>query len=87
MFKSLRFTLQRSANFTATTTKTFRPFTTTYTFRMPEQLKAEEVNSKTDPSVAKQWDNDVSTEKKFEGQSTSLVPDSTSSSALRLPWL
>lgn len=33
---------------------------------MPEQLKAEEVNSKTDPSVAKQWDNDVPTDKKFE---------------------
>merc|ERR1712129_517972 len=33
---------------------------------MPEQLKAEEVNSKTDPSVAKQLDNDVSSEKKFE---------------------
>ncbi|ETN42406.1 uncharacterized protein HMPREF1541_01560 [Cyphellophora europaea CBS 101466] len=33
---------------------------------MPEQLKHSEINSQTDPSVAKQWDNDVSPEKKFE---------------------
>ena len=33
---------------------------------MPEELKASEVNSKTDPTVAKQWDNDVSTDTKFE---------------------
>jgi len=33
---------------------------------MPKQLTSEDVNSKTDPSVSKQWDNDVSTEKKFE---------------------
>jgi len=26
---------------------------------MPEQLKASEVNSKTDPSVAKQYDNET----------------------------
>jgi len=32
---------------------------------MPEQLKREEVDSKTDPSVAKQLDNDVSAETKF----------------------
>jgi len=67
MFSLLKPTTFRSATFTATRTiKPNRPFTTTTTFRMPEQLKAEEVNSKTDPTVAKQWDNDVSTEKKFE---------------------
>jgi len=33
---------------------------------MPEQLKAEEVNSKTDPSVAKQYDHETPMEKQFE---------------------
>ena len=33
---------------------------------MPDYLTKEEIDSKTDPSVAKQWDNDVSTEQKFE---------------------
>lgn len=41
-------------------------FHSSRTWRMPESLKAEEVNSKTDPSVAKQWDDESSTEKKFE---------------------
>ena len=49
----------RSTNLTATAFRTFRPITTTPISRMPESLKPEEVNSKTDPSVAKQWDNDV----------------------------
>lgn len=31
---------------------------------MPEQLKAEEVNSKTDPSVSKQYDTESSLETK-----------------------
>ena len=65
MFASLRTTSARSTTFTSTVTKAFRPFSTTYTLRMPEQLTAQEVNSKTDPSVAKQWDDDVSAEKKF----------------------
>lgn len=33
---------------------------------MPERLTKEEVNSKTDPSVAKQWDDETPVEKKFE---------------------
>ena len=33
---------------------------------MPEKLTQQEVDSKTDPTVAKQWDNDVSSAKKFE---------------------
>nr|POF15186.1 protein bli-3 [Quercus suber] len=37
-----------------------------YTVTMPEQLKASEVNSRTDPTVAKQWDNDVPLSKKLE---------------------
>ncbi|KAJ9658935.1 hypothetical protein H2201_007585 [Coniosporium apollinis] len=32
---------------------------------MPQELKAEDINSKTDPSVAKQWDDSSSTETKF----------------------
>ncbi|KAI7020309.1 hypothetical protein KC355_g2787 [Hortaea werneckii] len=33
---------------------------------MPEPLTKEEVEKGQDPSVTKQWDNDVSAEKKFE---------------------
>lgn len=33
---------------------------------MPEQLKQSEVDSKTDPSVAKQFDNETSSEDKFK---------------------
>ncbi|KAL6719742.1 hypothetical protein ACLMJK_001663 [Lecanora helva] len=33
---------------------------------MPEPLKAEEVNSKTDPSVAKQWDEETPKSKQIE---------------------
>jgi len=33
---------------------------------MPEQLQKQEVDSKTDPSVAKQWDNDTPVEQRFE---------------------
>jgi general stress protein 26 len=36
-----------------------RPLTTTTTLKMPEQLNKSEVTSKTDPSVAKQWDNET----------------------------
>ena len=34
-----------------------RTLTTTTQFKMPQPLTAEEVNSKTDPSTAKQWDD------------------------------
>lgn len=33
---------------------------------MPEQLTKQEIDSKTDPSVAKQWDTESSTADKFE---------------------
>lgn len=33
---------------------------------MPEQLKSDEVNSKTDPSVAKQWDETTPMHQQFE---------------------
>lgn len=33
---------------------------------MPESLKQSEVNSKTDPSVAKQFDTETSSEEKFK---------------------
>ena len=33
---------------------------------MPEQLKKEEVNSKTDPSVAKQYDNETDKVKQIQ---------------------
>ncbi|KAH9880155.1 hypothetical protein J1614_002181 [Plenodomus biglobosus] len=36
-----------------------RYITTTTTFRMPNQLSQSEVNSKTDPSVSKQYDNET----------------------------
>lgn len=36
-----------------------RQFSITSTFKMPDTLKQGEVNSKTDPSVAKQYDNET----------------------------
>jgi len=47
-------------------TTQFKSFSTSQYNRMPQALKAEEVNSKTDPSVSKQWDNEVSLDKKIE---------------------
>jgi len=38
---------------------THRTFTTTQFFRMPHDLKASEVNSKTDPTTAKQYDTET----------------------------
>lgn len=43
---------------------TYRSFITTLRYNMPEALKPEEVNSKTDPSVAKQYDESASLEQK-----------------------
>lgn len=51
---------------TATTTTLIRPLTTSPHLKMPEQLTQSEINSKTDPTVAKQWDNDVPLETKFK---------------------
>ena len=42
-----------------------RSFSVSITYRMPEQLKASEVNSQTDPSVAKQYDNETPTHEQF----------------------
>lgn len=36
-----------------------RPFSVISQLNMPDQLKSSEVNSKTDPSVAKQYDNET----------------------------
>ena len=36
---------------------TYRTLTTTPAFKMPQPLKAEDINSKTDPSVSTQWDD------------------------------
>ena len=41
-----------------------RPFTTSSRLKMPEQLKQSEVDSKTDPSVSKQYDTEASLETK-----------------------
>ena len=43
-----------------------RPFSAKTALKMPEQLKQSEVDKGQDPAVAKQWDGDTSTEKKFE---------------------
>jgi len=43
---------------------TYRSIITTPRYNMPEALKAEEVHSKTDPSVAKQYDDSASLEQK-----------------------
>lgn len=43
-----------------------RTFAASTFVRMPESLKQSEVNSKTDPSVAKQFDTETSTEDKFK---------------------
>lgn len=52
------------ASFTAARTSRF--FSTSTPFKMPEGLTKQEVDSKTDPSVAKQWDDSTPTEQKFE---------------------
>lgn len=44
----------------------FRTFTTTPSFNMPQPLKASEVESKTDPSVAKQWDDETPKKEQIE---------------------
>lgn len=69
MFSSLRIT--RITPFTSTfralnVSKTSRSFTTTTPFNMPENLKQSEVDAQTDPSVAKQYDNESSAEEKFK---------------------
>lgn len=46
--------------------KALRSFTIASTLKMPEQLKTSEVEKGQDPTVAKQWDDETSTEKKFE---------------------
>lgn len=51
---------------TFATPKTYRPFTTSAVFKMPEALKKEEVEKGQDPSVAKQYDDETPTEQKFE---------------------
>lgn len=43
-----------------------RTFTTTSIFNMPQPLTAEEVNSKTDPSVSKQWDDETPKKQQIE---------------------
>ena len=55
---------QFSTSFTTTTTTgtarhTRRTLTTTPTFNMPEPLKASHIDSKTDPTVANQWDHET----------------------------
>ncbi|SMR43443.1 unnamed protein product [Zymoseptoria tritici ST99CH_1A5] len=69
MFSSLRIT--RITPFTSTfralnVSKTSRSFTTTTPSNMPENLKQSEVDAQTDPSVAKQYDNESSAEEKFK---------------------
>ena len=43
-----------------------RQFTVTVNSRMPESLKSSEVNSQTDPSVAKQYDNESPKEQQIK---------------------
>lgn len=43
-----------------------RTFTASAFVRMPESLKQSEVDSKTDPSVAKQYDTKTSPDQKFQ---------------------
>jgi hypothetical protein len=70
MFTSLR--ISRNIHSSTSTFRsiqyitTTRNFTTTTPFKMPESLKKSEVSAETDPSVAKQYDNESSTEEKFK---------------------
>jgi len=41
-------------------------FSTTSILRMPDSLSSQEVNSKTDPSVAKQWDHETPMHQQWE---------------------
>ncbi len=41
-------------------------FSASHIHKMPEPLKASEVNSQTDPSVAKQWDEETPKSKQIE---------------------
>ena len=45
---------------------THRTFTNTPTFKMPQPLKAEDINSKTDPSVSTQWDDKTPKKQQIE---------------------
>lgn len=59
------YNLQRASSRTFTTNSK-KQFSATYYLRMPEPLKASEVNSHTDPSVAKQYDNESPKEKQIK---------------------
>lgn len=50
---------QLAARIVASFQPTSKYFSTTRAFTMPDQLKPSEVNSKTDPSVAKQYDDET----------------------------
>lgn len=43
-----------------------RNFSATTRFTMPAEVKQSDITSKTDPSVARQWDSEASSEEKFK---------------------
>ena len=67
MFRSSasRFCLRSPASLLKTPNYT-RTFTTTSPFKMPEPLKQSEIDKGQDPSVTKQWDDNVSLEQKMK---------------------
>jgi len=62
VFPRLQYPTRIPTSFQATS----RYISTTSIFRMPDQLKASEVNSKTDPSVSKQYDNETPKDQQIE---------------------
>lgn len=51
---------------------------------MPEQLTKQEVTSKTDPTVAKQWDDETPSAQKFEARLMKTLHSMTSLSNITL---
>lgn len=69
MFSTIRLCRATTPLAFKTTTAQFtsrRTFVASTCVKMPEQLKQSEVDSKTDPSVAKQFDTQTPTEQKFK---------------------
>ena len=51
--------IQITSRITPFETPSTRTFSTTHTFKMPSDLKSSDINSKTDPSVARQYDEET----------------------------
>lgn len=66
MFSSSRLCKATPATFKTAQFASRRTFAAGPFVKMPESLRHSEVNSKTDPSVAKQFDTETSSEQKFK---------------------